>query len=171
MITEQEWRHAVASRDDLEWYDQVGTKADGGVRVLGIADEEDAAIWWQPRDGSIQTKNPRGELLSRMVEIARELDAVVMGDEGETYHLPDRINVPIPFLDVPENTANVWQMPTPELIDELDRQHAAWRAQIANVPPVSSTDAKPKRDRSVWAVIGAVAFVIWLLWKAFGSPT
>jgi hypothetical protein len=59
-ITEAEWQRLVESqpelRERLEW-----------------------------SDGNISAKNPAPALIDRMVVVARTLDAVVQGDDGETY--------------------------------------------------------------------------------------
>lgn len=41
--------------------------------------------WLDWSDGKISTKNPDDALIDKMVEIARKLNAVVQGDEGEIY--------------------------------------------------------------------------------------
>jgi hypothetical protein len=170
VITGEEWTSFVNARSDLQWYDNVGAKPDTGVLVLSVTDREDAMIWWDARLGEVKTKNPSGGLVHRMVELARELDAVVMGDESETYHLPDRINVPLPFFEDPENKENVWRMPTPEQIAVLEQKHAEWRAKALGKPATNNQEIPAKRTQfATWKIAAAIIFVSWLLWKAFGT--
>ena len=41
--------------------------------------------WFDHRDGRIIVKNPDHEILEKMKQVARELSANVLGDDGETY--------------------------------------------------------------------------------------
>jgi hypothetical protein len=43
------------------------------------------APWMDWSGGNISTKNPDRALIAKMVQLARQLDATVQGDDGETY--------------------------------------------------------------------------------------
>jgi hypothetical protein len=54
--------------------------------------------WFSYSEGQIQVKNPDREILGKMLQIARRLDAKVQGDDGEEYSrvedLPDEKEPP-----------------------------------------------------------------------------
>lgn len=80
-ITEQEWRQFVLSRPEL-------TLEPAEVRahmITAILDaQENLALHYCK--GDVFTKNPDGpRIISYMVSIASHFEAVVTGDEGETY--------------------------------------------------------------------------------------
>jgi hypothetical protein len=43
--------------------------------------------WFDYSNGSIETKNPEQETITKMKQIAKALNAKLMGDDGETYDL------------------------------------------------------------------------------------
>jgi hypothetical protein len=47
--------------------------------------------WFDYREGRVVVKNPDDEILGKMVEIARDLDANVQGDDLERYDDPARV--------------------------------------------------------------------------------
>jgi hypothetical protein len=47
--------------------------------------------WFDYREGRVVVKNPDDQILGKMVEIARDLDANVQGDDGERYDDPGTI--------------------------------------------------------------------------------
>lgn len=44
-------------------------------------------VWFDYSDGEIETKNPEQETIKKMKQIAKELNAKLMGDDGEIYDL------------------------------------------------------------------------------------
>ena len=53
------------------------------------ANGEHGLAWLQQRGGEICVKNPDREFLAKMLSIAADLNAIVVGDDGEVYERPD----------------------------------------------------------------------------------
>lgn len=96
-ISPDEWNTFVAS-DETMRLDNVAeaNMPDGNVLRYanqGLAvwlnysahDESGNKAWFDFRDGCISVKNPDQEILRKMHQIASQLDAKVLGDEGEEY--------------------------------------------------------------------------------------
>jgi hypothetical protein len=75
--------------------------------------------WLDWREGNIYTKNPDEALIDKMVEIARQLNAQVQGDDGEIYQ--DAHRPPI--------------YPPPSLLDRL----RAWLRAVLPAPRIKET--------------------------------
>jgi hypothetical protein len=90
-ITEEEWLAVVAQDPTLSVNekDYMDYNTDGGQirRVHPVvwteAEEQDNCFWWY--DGEVTCKNPYDEWIAKAVRLAKELNAKVMGDEGEEY--------------------------------------------------------------------------------------
>lgn len=84
-ITHADWSAVVARHADLI------EKADTGVVWTGYPDQAAyphlSELPLQFDKGEIVAKTPPPELVDKMVVVARELDAYVVGEEGEPYQL------------------------------------------------------------------------------------
>ena len=89
-IQESEWLAVVEADSTLlqsfsDWLIRIGP--DGyEERVhpwLYVEHPDQPTLWYL--DGAISTKNPDEKLISKLVELARALDARVIGEEGEVY--------------------------------------------------------------------------------------
>jgi len=93
-ITLKEWHAYIESSPDLEVIDaweQANPLTGEVIRVPG----DGIAVWnglgtgkavhFDYRLGQISTGNPDDRVIAKMKEIAHELDARVIGDEGEEY--------------------------------------------------------------------------------------
>lgn len=66
-----------------EWTDM--SAEDGKVtRYFAIVWNGDPCFWWYRNE--IRCAGPSEEQLAKMIEMAMELDANVIGDDGEAYH-------------------------------------------------------------------------------------
>ena len=45
--------------------------------------------WLMWFEGCLSTKNPHREMIIKMIELAEQLDALVIGDDGERYTIVD----------------------------------------------------------------------------------
>jgi len=69
---------------------------DDGITVWSdhpTANGEHGRAWLHFRSGKICVKNPDQEFLAKMLSIAADLSAVVVGDDGELYRRPDDLGV------------------------------------------------------------------------------
>ncbi len=80
MITSEEWMQVVADDPTLELYNP-----DDPYTAIFKSSEEASDAWLDWREGEIYAKNPSEELIDKMVNIARLLNATVIGDDGEYY--------------------------------------------------------------------------------------
>jgi hypothetical protein len=62
---------------------------ENGDAFFGFGDRADPHAWFDWFRGNVKTKNPDGETLTKMLELARELGAEVQGDDGEQYESPE----------------------------------------------------------------------------------
>ena len=166
-ISAEEWRAFVAAEPDLRWYPDVEDRDDRGVEIVDSLGDVVGVIYWDR--GDVKTKNPNGELLGRMIEIADKLDARVMGDDGETYRDSNRPHVSRPSYFNAKNLTNTWEEP-PEGYDEAIRHEelANYRVQQAetqtqkvatNAPAVTSAH-NPAVAASRWLFAVALAFAV-----------
>jgi len=96
-IASDEWNAYVASDETMRLENVAeANMPDGHVlryENQGLAlwvnysahDESGNKAWFDFRDGCISVKNPDEEILRKMHQIASQLDARVLGDEGEEY--------------------------------------------------------------------------------------
>lgn len=94
-ITEGEWWDLVAADPDLELAGAAETETPDGVLryenpglALWRAHPTDEKVWFDFRNGRVVVKNPDEPSIAKMLEVARELGARVVGDDGETYEVP-----------------------------------------------------------------------------------
>ena len=95
-ITEGEWRALVASDPALE---VTGVAEAGSGPVVryenpGLArwrHPDGEEVWFDLRDGRVVVKNPDEPTIAKMIAVASQLGARVVGDEGEVY---ERAGVP-----------------------------------------------------------------------------
>jgi len=78
-ISREEWLAVIEEDDDLS----LDEKNAGGDLVAADWKGERGALWWG--GGEIVAKHPGGPLIVKMVQIARQLNAQVQGDDGEIY--------------------------------------------------------------------------------------
>ncbi|PIF13387.1 hypothetical protein CLU94_5497 [Janthinobacterium sp. 13] len=93
-ISELEWKSAVAA-DGLLKMDATATAANPQTREIVQVSNPLMAAWIDPKTndkhyfyyhrGEISVKNPSGNAIKKMKELAVKLDAQVLGDEGEKY--------------------------------------------------------------------------------------
>jgi hypothetical protein len=80
-ITEQEWKTFVSSRPELT----LEPAEEGAHFITAILDGSDELALHYCK-GDVFTKNPNGpRIIEYMASIAPHFDAVVKGDEGETF--------------------------------------------------------------------------------------
>lgn len=92
-ITEAEWRSVVDADAEMQLAGSAEYELDGGGTLAytnpglaawtGHPDEE--IVWFDYRRGNIVVKDPDDLTLVKMKELARQLDAGVQGDDGESY--------------------------------------------------------------------------------------
>jgi hypothetical protein len=84
-ISPEEWLAVVA--DDPELTIRVLNNSNGLSNPY-FADWSGSGkypCWLDYSNGNLYTKNPTNEMIDKMVQIAKRLDAKVQGDEGEVY--------------------------------------------------------------------------------------
>lgn len=82
-IGRDEWLSLVADDPEL-----MPDPANGDEFALWNGPSRHAEPWLQWREGNISTKNPDGNLVAKMIQIAARLGARVQGDDGEFYDSP-----------------------------------------------------------------------------------
>ena len=185
-ISADEWRAFVAAEPDLRWYPDVEDRDDRGVEIVDSLGNVVGVIYWDR--GDVRTKNPNGELLGRMIEIADTLNARLMGDEGETYRDAASPHASRPPYFNAKNLTNEWEEP-PEGFDaahfteqaarqKVEREAAAARNTEGRAKEVerlkalaaasNSPAANAARDLAIVAIVFAVFFCI-ALWEVFAS--
>ena len=83
-ITSDEWSEYVAQHGELV------PEPENGVHFVLCSDlGESEWAWLDWFDGKIHSKNPEPALINKMVKIAADFDAVVVGEEGELYRSGD----------------------------------------------------------------------------------
>lgn len=93
-ITQKEWNQFVENRP--EWYfsledylitnetdEKTGEKYELKVHPA-VHLESELALWWES-DGQVTSKNPTTEDIYFMLEVASQLSAYLIGDDGEKY--------------------------------------------------------------------------------------
>jgi hypothetical protein len=91
-----EWKELIASVQEIRLYNFANATTTSGtlwVESEGLAvwtkysgdGLNDNHAWFDYRDGNIVVKNPDNEIVTKMLDIARQLRAKVQGDEGEVY--------------------------------------------------------------------------------------
>jgi hypothetical protein len=84
-ITTEEWLRIVAADPELNIDDQNGPY----LAVWSGPCSYPEGSWFDWNNGQIHTKNPDRAILSKLLEIASKLEAVVQGDDGEIYRCAD----------------------------------------------------------------------------------
>jgi hypothetical protein len=97
-IAVDEWRQTIASDPRL-----VQDPNDPDTAFLVDAQVE----WLTWNRGTIYTKNPSERMVDEMIRLASNLNARVLGDDGEEYQ-PERKVVPAPGRNVMERVRNWW---------------------------------------------------------------
>src|SRR6516162_6247516 len=81
-IAAEEWLALVERDSELA----IDPRDNGPYFALWLAHWVDGDHpWFDWFKGEIHTKNPSRKTLSKMLELARQLGAIVQGDEGEVY--------------------------------------------------------------------------------------
>lgn len=79
-ITLDEWREYVSRDPDI-----VADPHNPGLEhYVLITHSERWPLWWD-RSGEVNAKNPDEAVIAKLVQIARALDAKVLGDDDEIY--------------------------------------------------------------------------------------
>ncbi|WP_299249873.1 hypothetical protein [uncultured Aquimarina sp.] len=92
-ISKQEWKSYINSDSEFTAKDEYsGNLPDGKIVTIPTPN---AGIWefnnrevpftFSEEYGWISVKNPENWIIKKMISIANELDAVVLGEEGEKY--------------------------------------------------------------------------------------
>jgi hypothetical protein len=120
-ITRDEWRAYVQKTPEtLRWTDtSTWTPGDECVDLIDNNGRVFGSVWWHT--GSITTRRPEPTVLIRTMEIARDLRAVVMGDDGETYRDFDAPSFSTPAYRNPNNASNTWEEPPAAFLAEAER--------------------------------------------------
>jgi hypothetical protein len=92
-IDDQEWTSCVERDPDLTITGEVSASTPAGetltyrndLLAMWSAHPSGEPIPFDFRDGRVVVKNPDDSILAKMIEVAAELNALVQGDEGETY--------------------------------------------------------------------------------------
>ena len=96
-----DWRRIVESDADLAWEPALGDN----VAVWTATTVADPP-WLAWDQGQIESKYPNEQFIRKMFELARQLDALVVGDDGE-HCGPDGIALPTPRSSV-ERRPRFW---------------------------------------------------------------
>ena len=80
MITPEEWLEIV--QDDPE----LTISRQRGPYFADWSGPGKYPCWLDYDNGNLYSKNPTDEMIDKMVQIAKRLDAKVQGDDGEVYH-------------------------------------------------------------------------------------
>lgn len=79
-ISSEEWLTVVQSDPDLQ------PDPDNGAHAVTWKGHEGLEIaWFDWYQGNVFTTNPDTATLQKMLELARRMEARVVGDDGETY--------------------------------------------------------------------------------------
>jgi hypothetical protein len=83
-ITLDEWETLVVLRDDLR-RDESREPSRGTTFYIwsGLSEHQEPWLCWM--DGRIDTKNPDRPIVEMMLQTAEQLNANVLGDDGEQY--------------------------------------------------------------------------------------
>ncbi len=92
-ITDDEWTTVVERDPDLEITGEVSASTPAGetltyrneLLAMWTAHPSGEPVPFDFRHGRVVVKNPDDSILAKMIEVAGSLNAVVQGDEGETY--------------------------------------------------------------------------------------
>ncbi len=100
-ITKSDVDHLLSSEPDLQWsttdyVDMRDTKNGTINRYFMILWNGDPVFWWYKAE--IRCSNPQKAQIIKMVQIARALDAKVVGDEEEEYSLVKKSSGPEEFV-------------------------------------------------------------------------
>ena len=80
VITLEEWSAYVASDPSIQ-----SDPDNPGIKNYVVASATDRwPLWWDP-SGELLTKNPDDAAIAKLVQIARALQARVLGDDEEIY--------------------------------------------------------------------------------------
>jgi len=85
-ISAKEWYELVVTDPELEFVPENGQYF---VRFLGNCKYGFGNGWFDWNEGRISTKHPDNAILAKMLLLANNLDAKVIGDYGEIYVEPD----------------------------------------------------------------------------------
>jgi hypothetical protein len=80
-ISLEEWQRYVAMDPEVE----SDPENPGDENYVLASHPERWPLWWRADIGEIYTKNPDDEVIVKLVQIARALNAHVVGDNDEIY--------------------------------------------------------------------------------------
>lgn len=75
-----EWLRYVDSDDEV-----IRDAKNSEHDFLFVRGSVEAPLWWNPDLGEVYTKNPDDETIEKLVQIAKRLNARVLGDDDEEY--------------------------------------------------------------------------------------
>lgn len=96
-ITLEEWKDYIKSDSEMRMDNFAETTTTDGTNQTLRTEREGIAVWVKKHsekdgggwiyydDGNIVVKSPDKEMIEKIIQIAKELDAAVVGDEGEEY--------------------------------------------------------------------------------------
>jgi len=84
-----EWQQLVASDATLTWEPNLG---DHFATWSGSTSSEPSWLAWE--NGNLESKHPEADFIRKMVSLASQLNAHVVGEEGELYG-PDGLAFPV----------------------------------------------------------------------------
>ncbi|MFC3903067.1 hypothetical protein SAMN05421749_104149 [Acinetobacter marinus] len=83
-ITLQDWENYVESNTSVK-RDVFNSEYNYLVNTM---DEDIFPLWYSEDSCNLSTKNPSPNAIAKLIEIARDLEATVQGDDGEIYIIP-----------------------------------------------------------------------------------
>ncbi len=109
-ITKDEWCAYVEGCADLRWMDtSKWTPGDACAELLDENGLSYGAIWWA--NGELTTRRPESVVVLRAMSIAKDLRAITMGDDHETYVDTNAPSTGRPAYYNPDNLTNEWEEP------------------------------------------------------------
>jgi hypothetical protein len=111
-ITFDEWEAYVVADPSL----RPGEEAVAECVVWADHPKEPHPIWWC--DGEVQCKNPDETMVAKLVTIAQDFDARVIGDDGEEYFIG------------PSGAVQHRQPPPPRDATQRKRRNSWWQRLI-----------------------------------------
>jgi hypothetical protein len=110
-IAQSDWERLVGSDPDLEMTGVAEADTPDGTlryenRGLAVWRRHPSGenVWFDFRQGRVVVKNPDEATIEKMLAVARELGARVVGDDGEAYHAPKQP----PTRAKPSLSARLW---------------------------------------------------------------
>ena len=112
-INKQEWSDYIKSDPEFDAIEKFSAETNEGKTLtistpdagLWKSDKGDVPFTFYEEYGEITVKNPDHWIIEKMISIAKELNAIVEGEEGEKY---DENYLKDPFNDPSLNSEKKW---------------------------------------------------------------